>query len=247
LAWRADTPLDTDYHVRVRLVDLEGREVALNEMTLSAAGFPSSAWRPGEPVAGRLFLNLPADVEGGRYRVEISLVDAQSGQVSPVRRWYGSRDWLSIEVVQVETWPLITELPEHIEHQLENVKIAEHVRLRGYEVAEGEDRLELTLYWWTEKPLEQNYHVFVHIGAPDRPPLAEAGGVPEGWTRPTTSWRAGEVILDKHTVPLIDVPAGEHTLSVGFFEPETGQRPQTSVDGDIIPGGYVVLQEVVIE
>jgi hypothetical protein len=244
LTWRANTALDTDYRVRARLVDLKGREIALNEMTLSAAGFPTSAWRPDEQVAGRLFLSLPADLESGRYRVEISLVEAQSGRVALVRRWYGERDWIVIEDLQVEAWPLVTELPGQVEHRLENVEIAEGVRLRGYDVAQKEHVLELTLYWQAEKPLEQNYHVFVHVGLLDQPPLAEAGGVPDGWTRPTTSWRAGEYIVDDYAVSLADVPAGEYDLLVGFYEPETGQRPQTTVNGDVIPGGYVVLEEV---
>jgi hypothetical protein len=179
--------------------------------------------------------------------VEISLVEAQSGRIVPVRRWYGERDWLAIEVVEVEAWPLVTELPDQVEHRMENVEIAEGVRLRGYDVALQERTLELTLYWQAQKPLEQNYHVFVHVGAPDQPPLAEAGGVPDGWTRPTTSWRAGEFIVDDYVVSLVDVPAGEYDLFVGFYEPETGRRPQTIVDGEVIPGGYVVLEEVEVE
>jgi hypothetical protein len=247
LTWRTHTAIDTDYHMRVRLVDLAGREVAFNEMTLSAAEFPTSAWLPGEQVAGRLFLSLPADLDSGRYRVEISLIDPGSGRVAPVRRWYGTREWLPIEVVQVRTWPLMTALPEQVEHRLEHVEIADRVRLRGYNAVQEGHTLELTLYWQTEKPLEQNYHVFVHVGVPDQPPLAEAGGVPGSWTRPTTSWREGEFIVDEYTIPLVDVPAGVYDLSVGFYEPGTGQRPQTIVNGELIPGGYVVLEEVDVE
>jgi hypothetical protein len=247
LTWRADTALDADYRLRVRLVDLDGREVAFNQTTPSAVGFPTSSWRPGEHVAGRLLLSLPADLESGRYRVEIGLVDAQSERVAPVRRWYGERDWHAIEVVQVEAWPLVTELPDQVTNRLENVEIAEAVRLHGYDVAVTDHTLELTLYWQAKKPLERDYHVFVHIGAPDQPPLAEAGGVPDSWTRPTTSWRAGEFIVDKYAVSLADVSAGRHSLSVGFYDPETGQRPQTIVDGQVIPGGYVVLEEVSVE
>jgi hypothetical protein len=247
LTWRANVALEIDYRVRVRLVDMEGREVARNEMTSSAVGFPTSAWRPDEQVAGRLFLSLPADLESGRYRVEIGLVEAQSGRVVPVRRWYGQRDWLAIEVLEIEVWPLVTELPSQVEHRLENVKIAENVRLRGYDVARKGHTLELTLYWQAENPVEQDYHVFVHVGVPDQPPLAQAGGVPVGWTRPTTSWRAGEFIIDEYAVSLADVPAGEYNFLVGFYEPETGQRPQTIVNGDVIPGGYVMLEEVDVE
>jgi hypothetical protein len=78
-----------------------------------------------------LQLPLAADLKSGRYRVQISLVEAQSGLVVPIRHWYGRRDWFTIGVVQIEAWPLRTELPDEIDHRLENVEIARNVRLLG--------------------------------------------------------------------------------------------------------------------
>jgi hypothetical protein len=107
--------------------------------------------------------------------------------------------------------------------------------------------LRVTLYWRAEGSVERDYHVFVHVGVPDQPPLAEAGGVPVSWTRPTTSWRTGEIIVDEYAVSLTAVPPGQYVLMVGFYEPDTGQRPETVVNGNVIPGGYVVLEEVEVE
>ncbi|MGD2145149.1 MAG: glycosyltransferase family 39 protein [Anaerolineae bacterium] len=247
LTWRIRADLGTDYNLVVRLVDLDGIEITRNETMLSAAGFPTSAWLPGEPVPGRLFLTIPADLGNGRYQVQIGVVEAESRRVAPARRWFVENEWLSIGAVEVEAWPLVTTLPAQVEHRLEQVAIAGGVRLRGYDVAKSEDALRLTLYWQAEEPLKQNYHVFVHVGLPDEPPLAQAGGVPSGWTRPTTTWRAGEVIIDEYAVSLTDVPPGEYALSVGLYDPDTGQRPEMSVDGEIVPGGYAVLEGVDVE
>lgn len=247
LTWHADAPIDADLRLRARLVNFWGQEVAVGEMAPSAAGFPTSAWRAGDQVAGRLALPLPADLKDGRYRVQIGLVEAETGRVVPVRRWYGTRDWFTIDTVQVEAWPLITDLPDDVDHRLESVELGDSVRLRGYDLAQSEDALTVTLYWQARRNLEQNYHVFVHLGDPDQPPLAQAGGVPVDWARPTTGWRAGEVITDPYTISLTNLPSGEYTLSTGFYDPKTGHRPETRVNGELAPGGYVILQEVNVE
>jgi len=247
LVWGATDPIDDDYDVRVRLTDLRGRELIIEEVIPSAAGFPTSEWVPGDRVAGRFVLPLPIDLADGHYRVEISLVDDFTGQVLPVRRWYGKREWLSLGTVRVEAWPIMKEVPDGIDQPLERVEIAEGVRLRGYDLTQEDDTLRLTLYWQAQSPVQQNYHVFVHVGLPDEPPLAVAGGIPVDWTRPTTSWRDGEVIADAHVVSLTNVPPGHYELAVGFYDPESGQRPKTVVNGDVVAGGYVVLEELEVE
>jgi mannosyltransferase len=246
LSWRAASAPPADYRLRVRLTDLLGREVAAGEVSPSAAGFPTSDWLLGDHVAGRLTLPLPADLPEGTYRVQIGLVDAD-GAVAPVRRWYGSSDWFTVGTVRAETWPLVTELPDGVEFQLEDVRLGEAIRLHGYDLARDGDSLMLMLYWRADAPPEADYHVFVHVGEPNAPPVAQADGVPVDWRRPTTSWRAGEIIVDTYTVPLDGVGPGLYNLIVGMYDPEGGGRPTTIVDGEIVPGGYVLLREIQVE
>jgi hypothetical protein len=244
LSWRATAAPAANYRLRTRLVDLLGREVAAGEMAPSAAGFPTSAWLPDDRVAGRLALPLPADLKGGTYRVQVGLVDADGAAV-PVRRWYGSSDWVTVGRVRVEAWPLKTELPDGVEFLLEDVRLGEAIRLRGYDLAQEDDTLMLTFYWQADAPPGANYHVFVHVGTPDAPPVAQADGVPVDWQRPTTTWRVGEVVADTYTISLAGVESGRYNLLVGMYDPAAGgQRPKTSVGGEVIPGGYVLLREV---
>jgi hypothetical protein len=247
LTWCTNRLIDDDHLVRVRLVDQRGREVTRDELSPTAAGYPTSEWVPGDLVAGRLILPIPIDVKGGTYRVQISLANGETGRVLPVRNWYGKRDWLSLGTVEVEAWPLRTELPQQVDHRLENVELAGDVRLLGYESTREQQTLNVMLYWQAEDSLEEDYNVFVHVGVPGEPPLVDAGGVPANWTRPTTSWRPGEVIVDEHAISLADVPPGQYALMTGFYEPDTGQRPETVVDGSVVPGGYVVLKEMSVE
>ena len=247
LTWRANGAPSTDYHLRARLVDQRGQAVTANEQALSAAGFPTSEWLSGDRVGGRLLLPLPADLTNGPYRVEISLIDGESGQVSRVERWFGKREWLAVRTVQVEAWPLVTELPAGIEERVNDVEIAGKVGLQGYDLAREGDMLTLTLYWQAKAPLEQNYHVFVHVAEPGQPPVADGGGVPVDWARPTTSWREGEVIADEYVISLSGVQPDHYHILVGFYDPETGNRPETLVKGRLNEGGYVILEELDVE
>jgi mannosyltransferase len=248
LTWRAVAAPTADLQLRVRLTDLWGREVAAGEMAPSAAGFPTSTWLPDDRVASRLALPLPTDLKSGRYQVQVGLVDGADGAVVPVRHWYGKRDWVTVGTVHVEAWPLVAELPDGVEYLLEDVQLADRlggvVYLRGYNLTQEADTLELTLYWQVDGPLGASYHVFVHVGAPDAIPVAQADGVPGEWLRPTTTWRAGEVIADTYTVPLAGVSPGRYSLLVGLYDSETGQRLTTVVNGEVVPGGYVLLQEI---
>jgi mannosyltransferase len=246
LSWRAAGAPPVNYRLRVRLTDLLGREVAAGEMSPSVADFPTGDWLPGDCVAGRLALALPADLKGGTYRAQIGLVDAD-GAIVPVRRWVASSDWFTVGTVRVEAWPLVTELPGGVEFLLEDVRLGEAIRLRGYDLARGEGTLKLTLYWQADVPPRANYHVFVHVGELGAPPVAQADGVPVGWQRPTETWRAGEVIVDTYTVSLDGVEPGLYSLIVGMYDPEGGGRPTTIVNGEVIPGGYVLLREIQVE
>jgi mannosyltransferase len=251
LSWRTAAAPDADYRLWIRLTDLFGREVARREMAPSAAEFPTSAWLPDDRVAGRLALALPADLKGGIYRVQVGLAD-ESGAVAPVRRWYGSSDWVTVGTVRVESWPLVTQLPDDIQYPLEDAYLGESadtaIRLHGYDLSREGDELTLTLYWRAGAPVAASYHVFVHVAPLDAPPVAQADGVPVDWQRPTTSWRAGEVIADTYTVSLAGVAPGQYNLLVGMYDPAAGgQRPTTVVDGEVIPGGYVLLTTVSVE
>ena len=247
VTWRASATLTDDYRLRIRLLSPGFGQVASEETPLSAAGYSTNRWKPGNPVAGRLVLHLPADLKSGTHRVEMSLIKQEDGSALPVRHWYGRREWLSVGTVQIDVWPLITEMPAGVEHLLENATLGEAIRLRGYDMHREGLNLHLTLYWQAVTALDENYHVFVHVGKAGEPPLAEASGLPVDWTRPTTSWRDGEIIVDQHTVSLSDVPAGSYSLLVGMFDPDTGQRPTTTVDGRVVPGRYIALEEVDVE
>ncbi len=82
----------------------------------------------------------------------------------------------------------------------------------------------LTLVWQADNETTTSYRVFIHLVDENGQIVAQSDGEPAGWTRPTTGWLPGEIILDAHNLSLENVPAGSYQLNVGLYDPSTGVR-----------------------
>ncbi|MBI5052174.1 MAG: hypothetical protein HZB52_02780, partial [Chloroflexi bacterium] len=87
----------------------------------------------------------------------------------------------------------------------------------------------LTLLWTTVTPPTANYTVFVHYLAYDDFTTLGHDTQP---TRPTTTWKVGETIVDARLIPVPpDMPQGEYRLDVGLYD-ERGKRLTIKDSGD---------------
>lgn len=100
------------------------------------------------------------------------------------------------------------------------------------------------LVWGAAAEIPHSYHVFLQLLGPGGQLIAQSDGEPAHWTRPTTGWLPGEIILDEHTLTLpSQLPPGEYTVVAGLYLPETGQR-LTQTDGrDAVPLIFFTLGE----
>jgi len=106
---------------------------------------------------------------------------------------------------------------------------ADFVRLAGYtlspEMARAGQPLMLTLYWDAQATADRDWTVFVHLVDGTGQALAQSDGQPFGGRYPTTTWGAGEVIPDEHTLSLPDpLPPGPYQLLVGLYDLNSGER-----------------------
>ena len=100
----------------------------------------------------------------------------------------------------------------------------------------------VTLLWRAESPLPISYLAFVHLVAPDGTLIAQSDSEPMNGARPTSSWRTGEYVLDRHTLTWhVENYRGEATLRVGLYDLRTGAR-LTLADGS----DFVTLPRKVI-
>ncbi len=115
--------------------------------------------------------------------------------------------------------------------------------LVGYEVApaRGAAGLDVTLYWFALRDIAANYKTFVHLLGPDGGVIAQHDGDPGGGFTPTSRWRSGELIADRHRIPLPPgLPAGAYGLKAGMYQPEPLRNlPVTpaTADGRVDLGG----------
>ena len=83
-----------------------------------------------------------------------------------------------------------------------------------------------------------DYMVFTHLLSASGGVrlIAQHDGVPANGTRPTTSWVAGETIVDPHlmtfTAEHLDY-IGPATISFGLYDPATGRVPTETGDEQI--------------
>jgi 4-amino-4-deoxy-L-arabinose transferase-like glycosyltransferase len=100
----------------------------------------------------------------------------------------------------------------------------------------------VTLLWRAESPLPVSYLVFVHLVAPDGRLLAQSDSEPMDGARPTSSWRTGEYVQDRHALSWhVKDYRGEAAVRVGIYDLRTGAR-LTLADGS----DFVTLPRKVI-
>ncbi len=126
-------------------------------------------------------------------------------------------------------------------------RFANGVVLLGYNLP-GEVALETTLEvwlaWWVQVgPPPGNYHFFVHFLDSEGHLRSQHDGVP----LPTSSWRAGDLVLSRFTVPVpSDLPGGTYQVRAGLYTyPEIQGVPVVDALGNPV-GSAVLLGTVAV-
>ncbi len=133
-----------------------------------------------------------------------------------------------------------------------DVRLGKAIRLVGYRLAPRRvvpgESLRLTLYWQATGPIEGDYTVFTHLVGPDGTLVAQQDNPPGRGARPTSGWEVGELIEDPYELALpADAPSGDYSLSVGMYDPLSGDRlAARAADGAALPENRVVLETVPI-
>ncbi len=105
--------------------------------------------------------------------------------------------------------------------------------------------VDLRLFWQDEAPGEAAWKVFVHVVGPDGTIYGQSDAVPQGYERPTNSWKPGETLVDDYHVEISqDAPASGLSLRVGMYDGESLQRlAVVDADGETQAEGEVTFQD----
>jgi hypothetical protein len=241
------------------LLDAEGQPVgATTDLQPTLVWVPPIQWQVGETVRVR-FNTLPWYTRATpAYRLALGVVNgADPWEVS--RRYrptftqptgYAVRlpaDGTLVELARLEhVWgmpeggPILRQftLP-HPPHPLQ-ANFADQIKLLGYAIPQIQNpkskiqNLTITLYWQALTPPE-NLTRFAQFVGPDGQIYGQNDSAPDRGQYPTDLWQPGEVVVETVTLPLQpDRPAGNYTLHIGLYHPDTGVRLALTSGGDQI-------------
>ncbi len=220
LFWQAAEPPGDAYEAELRLLGPQGETGLQRRMPLVRADFPSDSWQAGDTWRGQHALHLPPGLESGLHRWQLVLCSG-TGACRPLG------EPLELGALRVEAPARRFDAPDvalPVGARLGDVATLLGATLSADVLRAGET-LQVELVWRAEQETERNYHVFLHLLGPNGAVIAQSDGEPASWTRPTTGWLAGEVIVDERELILPDaLPPGDYRLVGGLYEPASGDR-----------------------
>ena len=234
LLWQVRTTTKEDLQLRLRLLNEQGQAIAESLQEPTPMSYPSQAWQKGDVLRAQGMITVPAAAGAGAQLVEAALVSTAEGRVI-------GQPLPLAQPLEVSPWPLLSELPA-LESQIGAIfgdpPFAALAGVNGLDspVAAGEVA-PVQLVWQGIAPIQDAYSVFVHVTDETGAIVAQQDGTPAGGVRPTSSWRAGEVIIDDRelfTAP--DIAPGEYDVWLGFYDPDSGVRPAAFLDGPSADG-----------
>ncbi|MEL6150625.1 MAG: 6-pyruvoyl-tetrahydropterin synthase-related protein, partial [Chloroflexota bacterium] len=218
--------VDTHYRPIVQIVNLSVTEQwAVSQPFFPGGGFTST-------YTTEQFSSDPHDLRLFDYaqphaaRIMVQMVDAETGE--PLLLPDGSDRVLLDTFIHVD-------LPQpHVMKRLDYV-FNNELSLRCRTITEGDETLEITLYWHAERPISADYTTFVH-GLDDTGNIVEQADRPPIPDYPTSLWRRGQTLETVYTLPAND---DIELIAVGLYD-ESGRIPVRE-GSEILPDDRVVL------
>jgi 4-amino-4-deoxy-L-arabinose transferase-like glycosyltransferase len=133
--------------------------------------------------------------------------------------------------------------------QMSGVRFGDRIELIGSDLAIQQlvpgDVCPLTLFWMAWAPPAENLKVFVHLLGAGGQLIAQRDSEPMSGMQPTSTWKVGEWIVDRHGILLPDdLPAGEYRLIVGLYDPISGDRLSITSSNDTRLGDSLTIGSI---
>ncbi len=146
--------------------------------------------------------------------------------------------------VNIDSVPMVTDEP-----QMDSVigadvpDVGELVGYNGEMTFSLNQPPEIELVWRAGGTPEASYTVFVQMLNASGQVIAQSDSLPLGGDRPTTGWREGEYLIDRHVLTYNDLAAvGNVTIIAGMYNPVTGERLVTDSGTDHVVLGQGELR-----
>jgi len=114
------------------------------------------------------------------------------------------------------------------------------VVLRGYDIRQTAEFLDVTLYWQAAAAATRPFTVFTHLLNPQGELVAQQDNWPVNGLWPPTCWQPGETIPDTYRLPLAGLPPGEYDLLIGWYDARDNTRLRLADGQDALGVGKIV-------
>jgi hypothetical protein len=181
-----------------------------------AGSYPTSQWQAGDRLRTEIALRLPAGTPSGEHIWTTALTDGSTD----------SPEWPvgALDVEAPERNYTLPPLDAPLDSLLGKVATLAGASWQPDVLSPG-GNLDVTLAWRAEEEKAKSYRVFLHLLGPEGNVVSQLDGEPANWSRPTSGWLPGEIVLDERRLALPDSLAeGSYTLAAGLYDAETGAR-----------------------
>lgn len=242
---QALAPMESNYNVLVRLLDIRGEEHWRDEGW--PWGAPTSDWPVRQVRPDGHTLTLPADIAPGLYQLVISFYDPATFEpLAAIDARTGDRlpgDERQIALIQVGDAP--TTLALEPPFTFGEVARLSGALIESIAAEEAEEKtVSIHLQWDALSTPVEAYTTFVHIVDARGELVAQRDQPPLNGFAPTTTWQPGQRIHDTLVITLPEnLLPGRYPVRVGLY---VGERRLSARQGEQSVGDFAVIGEIVV-
>jgi sulfatase modifying factor 1 len=249
LYWQALQPMTNEYLEFNHLLDSQ-----LNQWggydRIPREEYSTFFWKPGEVVIDEYTVPVDVDAPDGVYTLDLGMYLPAEDEAVPLPLIQDGQpiDANSVTVSPIKVGgppPGVVLSAQEVSFDIPfSAKFGEPpvISLNGYDLAQEDDALRLTLYWESLAQTPIDWTTFVHLRNKGGQTVAQKDGPVGNGRYPTSLWEVGEIVADEIVIPLTDLPDDDYRLFIGLYNFITGER--LSVPNN--PASEVLLVEDVL-
>ncbi len=251
LYWQAASPLATNYHAFVHLVDIAGQPLVQEDQLPGPLFQPPRLWDRYTLWPDVYLLRIPDAAESGLYWPAVGMYDFADLQRLPVYSGAESepRDDLRLPPLKV-LGNAGLQPNERLDYRL-----GDFARLSGYDLEPAGNliragqTLTVTLHFEAAGPADRELIRFVQLHNQQAGVVAQHDSPPQQGANPVWAWVAGETVRDRVALAVdAGAPPGRYTLYAGLYDPERDNRRVDVLDagGKPVPEQWAAIAEIEI-
>ncbi len=213
LYWRLAGNTSADLRYRIRAIARDGTVFFDKTFWPAGGGIPTYTWPADATYRDVVSIPVPENVVAGLARLDVSVTDQSGRLLEP------SAVSVSVGSLPIAAIPKLAGLPPEAVHL--SAHFADWLDLNGYALSgavQPGGRLGVQLYWQAIHAVPIDATVSVQLVGPNGQLVAQDDAEPARGRAPTSTWAAGDLVLDEHSLTLPgDLGSGQYRVVVVVY------------------------------